>query len=118
MSEKNAGHLWYERLVSDLELARTRLQWVEEFRGGLLRLLGDDVVHHTIRVVPSPTDPLKFMLRLPLLRTLDKPTRSAVRQYMRQLAERHNCELPRIEIGRSALRAEIFTKHRIWKPNE
>lgn len=99
--------------AAEVRLTRERLRWVEVFRIGILRLLGEDVVHHTVRVSPT-ADPLKFILHLPLLRPMSKGSRKPFRQYMRQCAQECNCEVPIININNHYVQAEVLTKHRLW----
>lgn len=93
--------------------AQERLSWVEDARQGILRAIGDDVVHPQFLAFPT-VDPLKFMLKITLNRPLAKGTREPFRSYLRCWAEQQGCEVPIIRINDFWIQAEVLIQHRHW----
>jgi len=99
--------------TSKKHLAKTRLQWVEHARLGILSAVGEDVVKPQFRVF-STVDPLRFILSINLTLPLAKNTRKPLRDYIRAWAEEFGCEVPVIDIQNSRVQAEVLTKERVW----
>ena len=92
---------------------RERLAWVDVVREGIIAAVGSDVIFHTFQVRPT-TDPLKFIMRIPLLKPLAKETRQPLRVFIRQSAKGAGCVITKIYIGDREIRAEVSTKTRYW----
>ena len=92
---------------------KERLQWVEEARVGLLTALGDDLMSPAIFVIPT-ADPLKFILKINLVRPVQQETREPLRTYIRCIAKMGGCELPIIRIEDHYVQAEILIGARHW----
>lgn len=93
---------------------RKRLSWIEDLRPTLLLAVGDDKMLPTLKVIPT-ADPLRFLLRIVLLRPLEKTTRSPLRSYLRAHARENGCALPTIRITDRVIQAELLIKHRHWE---
>jgi hypothetical protein len=100
-------------MTSEERLARERLQWVEHARKGVLDAVGDDVVKPEFQVFPT-VDPLRFILKITLLRPLAKGTREPLRGYLRAWAQEYSCDVPVINITNAWVQAEILTQVRVW----
>jgi hypothetical protein len=100
-------------MTSKERLARERLEWVELARRGILDAVGDDVVHPEFQVFPT-VDPLRFILKITLLRPLGKATREPLRGYLRAWAQEFSCDVPIIDIHDGWVQAEVLTQTRVW----
>jgi len=107
---------WYKSLMNlqDAKIARKRLEWVDHARAGILRAVGDDIVSTNFQVFPT-VDPIKFILKIQLIRPLGKDTRKPLRKYIRCWAKEWDCDLPRIDIDNKKITAEVFTKRRHYR---
>lgn len=92
---------------------RDRLEWIEDMRKALVFLLGEDVVSETFKV-HRDVDPLKVTLTIPLRRPMSHNSRAALRAYIRAWAFIGNCDVPRIDIEKTGVAMEVFTKTRHW----
>lgn len=91
-------------------LLRERFAWVEHLRKGLVFLL-DDTIHPRLEVREGK-DPLTALLVITLTRPLPKASRSAMRSYIRWWAQTGNCDVPKIDIEKTHIVAEVLFKHR------
>jgi hypothetical protein len=91
-----------------------RFTWVEPARQGIVRAIGDPIIHETVGILPT-VDPIRFILKLQLSRKLGKATRSPLRTYLRCWAEMEGCDLPIINITDRYIQAEVLIKHRQWE---
>ena len=91
-----------------------RLDWLEEAMKGLKFLLGDEAFPANPQIRRC-TDPLKYLLTIPLSQPLPKRSRQPFRRYLRAWGYIRNCDMPRININDRAITAEILIKHRHWK---
>lgn len=96
--------------------ARQRLQWVEHARQGILAAVGDDVMSPQFEVFPT-VDPLRFILKITLLRPVAKGTRGPLRTYLRAWAKEFSCDMPIIDIQERWVQAEVLTQTRVWSRN-
>lgn len=101
---------------SKKHFAQQRLQWVEHARQGILAAVGDDVMDSQFKAYPT-VDPLRFILKITLLRPLAKGTREPLRRYLRAWAKEFSCDVPIIDIQDGWVQAEVLTQTRVWSRN-
>lgn len=100
-------------MTSKERLARERLQWVEHARIGILAAIDEDVINPEFQVFPT-VDPLRFILKITLLRPLGKATREPLRAYLRAWAQEFSCDIPIINITDFWVQGEVLTRQRTW----
>ena len=77
-------------------------------------IFGNDTMEEAFKVY-STVDPLNFILKIPLKSPISKGSREPLRLFIRWAAERYNCEVPRININKQRIQAEVLIKHRHWR---
>jgi hypothetical protein len=95
---------------------KNRMEWVEHMRLGLLRAIEEDVMDPVVKVFPT-VDPIRVILKITLVNPIAKASRLHMRRYLRAWAEKHNCEIPQIEITDRWVQGNVLIKHRHWKPD-
>ena len=90
-----------------------RFTWVEPARQGIIRAIGDPIIHEKVGIFPT-VDPIRLILKMSLRRRLHKGTRQPLRTYLRCWAEMEGCEVPIININDSCIQAEVLIQHRFW----
>lgn len=99
--------------TSKQNFARQRLQWVEHARQGILSAVGEDVIGPRFEIYPT-ADPLRFILKITLIRPLAEATRAPIRTYIRAWAKEFSCDVPIINIQNTWVQAEVLTQTRVW----
>jgi len=104
------------RVPSD-RIILERLDWLERAMDGLTLLLGEDTLPVNAQIKRC-TDPLKYLLTIPLGVPIPQGSRHPFRRYLRSWGYLRNCDMPRINIMNHCIQAEILIKHRHWKHDD
>jgi hypothetical protein len=96
------------------KIIKKRFTWLEPARQGIIRAIGDPVIHEKMSILPT-VDPIRLILKLRLTRKIGKATREPLRTYLRCWAEMEGCELPIININDNCIQAEVLIQHRHWE---